>query len=214
VIRYLLADLVRSQRWLPPVLLYLCIAAVLYGGDAGAPRPPYAASAMALLPIAAWLTVVVVNNEDPVQRRVTLAAVGGWRRLLGGLVGSALLCNGVLVVLATLVPPLLNRHHYGSVDVVLGFMAHTISALTGIGLGVLCARPMIPTTGWSLIAVLGGTLTALVANRVPPVGTTAHLLFDSDPPEVVAAVSVQAAIAVAVLAAATTIGFLVGRKRF
>ncbi|MBV8931436.1 MAG: hypothetical protein JO285_02580 [Kutzneria sp.] len=73
---------------------------------------------------------------------------------------------------------------------------------------------MIPTTGWSLIAVLGGTLTALVANRVPPVGTTAHLLFDSDPPEVVAAVSVQAAIAVAVLAAATTIGFLVGRKRF
>src|SRR5262249_21757302 len=143
VIRYLLADLFKSQRWLPPVFVYVAMTGILYGGDPGSPRPPYGVSEMGLFPLAAWLTGGVVNNEDPVQRCVTMAAVGGWRRLLGGLVGAAAVLNGVLVLLATLVPALIHHHPYGLSDVALGFAAHVISAATGIGLGVLCARPVV-----------------------------------------------------------------------
>jgi hypothetical protein len=214
VIRYLLADLFKSQRWLPPVFVYLAMTGVLYGGDPGTPLPPYGVSAMVLFPLAAWVTVVLVNNEDPVQRHITLAAVGGWRRLLGGLVGAAFVLNGVLVLLATIVPALIHHHPYALSDVVLGFTAHAISAVTGVGLGVLCARPMIPTTGWSLMAVVGVALLVLVvANRMPPVGAMAHLLFETGP---VSAVAVLLYVAVAIVVGAACIGvaYRVGRRRF
>ncbi|GAA3434728.1 hypothetical protein [Kutzneria kofuensis] len=214
MIRYLLADLFKSQRWLPPVFVYLAMTGILYGGDPGTPRPPYGVSEMVLFPLAAWLTVVLVNNEDPVQRYVTIAAVGGWRRLLGGLVGAAFVLNGVLVLLATFVPALIHHHPYALSDVALGFTAHVISAVTGIGLGVLCSRPMIPTTGWSLVAVVGVSLVVLaVANRLPPVGAMAHLLFDNAPVSVTAVV-VQVAVAVAVGASCVGVAYRVGRRRF
>lgn len=214
MIRYLLADLFKSQRWLPPVFVYLATTGILYGGDPGTPRPPYGVSEMVLFPLAAWLTVVLVNNEDPVQRHVTLAAVGGWRRLLGGLVGAALVLNGVLVLLATLVPAAIHHHPYALSDVALGFVAHVISAVTGIGLGVLCARPIIPTTGWSLMAVVGVSLVVLVvANPLPPVGAMAHLLFDNAPVSA-AAVAVQVAVAVLVGGACVGVAYGVGRRRF
>jgi hypothetical protein len=213
VIRYLLADLFKSQRWLPPLFVYFATIGILYGGDPGTPRPPYGVSAMVLFPLAAWLTVVLVNNEDPVQRHVTLAAVGGWGRLLGGLVTAALALNGVLVLLATLVPALIHHHPYALSDVVLGFTAHAISAVCGIGLGVLCARPIVPTTGWSLVGVTGVALLLLVvANRLPPVGGMAHLLF-ADQPVSVLAVVFQAAVALVVGAACVAAAHRVGRRR-
>ncbi|QUQ66570.1 hypothetical protein [Kutzneria sp. CA-103260] len=213
MIRYLLADLFKSQRWLPPVFVYLAVAGILYGGDPGTPRPPYGVSEMALFPLAAWLTVVLVNNEDPVQRHVTLAAVGGWRRLLGGLVGAAAVLNGGLVLVATFVPALIHHHPYAVSDVALGFVAHVIAAVTGISLGLLCARPMIPTTGWSLVAVVGVALALLVANQLPPVGAMAHLLFDTAPVSA-PAVAVQVAVAAVVGAACVGVVYRVGRRRF
>jgi hypothetical protein len=214
VIRYLLADLVKSQRWLPPVFVYLATAGILYGGDPGTPRPPYGVSEMVLFPLAAWLTVVLVNNEDPVQRHVTLAAVGGWHRLLRALVGAALVLNGVLVLLATFVPAVIQHHPYALSDVALGFAAHVIAAVTGIGLGVLCARPVVPTTGWSLVAVVAVSLVVLVvANRLPPVGAMAHLLFDNAPVSAVA-VAVQVAVALVVGGMCVGAAYAIGRRRF
>jgi len=214
VIRYLLADLFKSQRWLPPAFVYLAMIGVLYGGDPGTPLPPYGVSAMVLFPLAAWVTVVLVNNEDPVQRYVTMAAVGGWRRLLLPVIAGALLLTGALVLLATLVPAVIHHHPYALSDVVLGFTAHAISAVTGVGLGVLCARPLIPTTGWSLVAVIGVSLLLLVvANRLPPVGAMAHLLF-TDGPVPVAAVLLQVGLALVVGAACVAVAYRVGRRRF
>jgi hypothetical protein len=214
VIRYLLADAFKSQRWLPPVFVYLATTAILYGGDPGTPLPPYGVSEMVLFPLAAWLTVVLVNNEDPVQRHVTIAAVGGWRRLLGGLVGAALVVNGVLVLVATFVPAVIHHHPYAVSDVALGFTAHVVAAVTGIGLGVLCARPIVPTTGWSLVAVVGVSLVLLVvANRLPPVGAMAHLLFSDKPPPVGPVVA-QVAVALVVGVACVEVACRVGRRRF
>ncbi|MFI9387325.1 hypothetical protein [Kutzneria sp. NPDC052558] len=213
MIRYLLADLFKSQRWLPPVFVYLAVAGILYGGDPGTPRPPYGVSELALFPLAAWLTVVLVNNEDPVQRHVTLAAVGGWRRLLFALVGAAGVLTGGLVLLATFVPALIHHHPYALSDIALGCVAHVIAAVTGIALGLLCARPMIPTTGWSLVAVMGVTLAVLVFNQLPPVGAMAHLLFDNAPVPVVAVLA-QVAVAAVIGGLGFGVVYGVGRRRF
>ncbi|HEY3895417.1 MAG TPA: hypothetical protein VGL88_08630, partial [Pseudonocardiaceae bacterium] len=65
VARYLRADLLRSQRFIVPVVVYLGLLAVLFGGDPGPPPVPWAASTLALYPVSAWLAITTANTEDP-----------------------------------------------------------------------------------------------------------------------------------------------------
>lgn len=215
MIRYLVADLVKSQRFLPPMMLYVALLGVLNAGDPGKPPGTSGVSAMVLFPIAAWLTVIVVNNEDPVQRRITLAAVGGWRRLLVGLLGVTGLVNGVLVLLSVGGVALVNIHYQYAVPVLaMMTVAHLISVATGVALGLVCARPLVPTTGWSMLAVVAVSLVAIVANAVPPVGPTAKVLFNPDQYQVVPYLAIQALVAVTLLGVAVVATYLIGRRRF
>jgi hypothetical protein len=63
------------------------------------------------------------------------------------------------------------------------------------------------------VAVVGVSLLVLVANRMPPVGAMAHLLFDTGPVPV-AAVLLQVAVAIVVGAACVVVAYRVGRRRF
>ncbi|AHH96332.1 hypothetical protein [Kutzneria albida] len=214
MIRYLLADLLRSQRFVPPFVLFAACIGVLYGGDPGNARPVYGVSTLLVFPLCAWLTVIVANNEDPVQRRITVAAVGGWPRMLGGLLGAGAVSGGVLVLLAVAVPPLINFHHpYQLEDLAVALVAHLISLCVGLALGLVCSRPLIPTTGWSLLAVLGACLVLIVSNDVPPVGPTAKLLFDPTRPPATLFLLGQGAVALAVLLLALGACHWLGRRR-
>jgi hypothetical protein len=74
LVRYLGSDLLRSQRFLLPVLLYVLLLAPLFGGDPGPPPQLWTVTAVVLYPVSCWLAVTVANTEDPVQRQVTVAA--------------------------------------------------------------------------------------------------------------------------------------------
>jgi len=75
IVRYVAADAMRSQRWVAPVLLFAA-AVLIFNTDAGPLLSTYADTAACLLPVAAWLTVVIVNAEDPVLTDVSIVTVG------------------------------------------------------------------------------------------------------------------------------------------
>ncbi|HEY8372015.1 MAG TPA: hypothetical protein VIL00_04650 [Pseudonocardiaceae bacterium] len=212
VARYLLADLLRSQYFLAPLLLYLAALAVLFGGDPGAPPGPWAASALVLCPVSVWLTMTVVHCEDPVQRSVTVAAVGGWGRLLAGVLGVCVLGDLLLVAVSVLWPVLKGPYPYGAETVALGVLAHLACALTGTAVGLLCARPVVTRPGWSVCLASALVLVAVVQPQLPPVGSTVAALGGT-----VAApmrvVTVAVVLAVVLLGAAATVHLVVARRR-
>jgi hypothetical protein len=182
VARYVAADAVRSQRVLIPVVVYGIVLAVLLSDSVGRPPGVWPATALALYPTAAWLTLVVANIEAPAQRLVTMAAAGGSVRLVTGTVLVALAADAVLVLLSVVVPVVRAADPYPTEAVLSGVLVHVAAASTGTAIGVLCARPLVTRIGWSfLIAVSVVTVTA-VQPWLPPVGSAVRALTSDAPP--------------------------------
>ncbi|MBN9112609.1 MAG: hypothetical protein J0I34_27945 [Pseudonocardia sp.] len=182
VSRFLLSDLYRSQRAVVPIIIQAAILAILFGGDPGPLPAPWAASALALYPIAAWLGIVVANTEDPIQRHVTVVAAGGVGRVVGGILTLAL-AGDVLLSLISVVWPMVATHYPHPPSVVaLGLGGHLVCAVTGTAVGLLCARPVVGKVGWSLLAA--GTVVVVTGTQshVPPVGTVVRALTSGGPP--------------------------------
>jgi hypothetical protein len=213
LIRYLLADLLRTQRLIAPLLLYLAVLAVLYSGDAGGPLPAYAATAGALYPVAAWLAVVVAGGEEPAQRAVTTVAAGGWARMLGGVLGAALVLDAGLVVLGTLVPVVVNPHPYPPVDVLAGAVGHVVCGVTGTAVGLLFGRPLVRRVGVSVLGVVAAVAVTFGLRHHSPVGAVLTGLGSDQPPDLTPVLGLAAGSAALVLAAATTLVYLLGRSR-
>lgn len=182
VSRFLLADLYRSQRAVVPIIGQAVLLAVLFGGDPGPLPAPWAASALALYPIAAWLGIVVANTEDPIQRNVTVVAAGGVARVAGGVLLLAVAGDVLLSLISVVWPMVTTTYPHPLSLVALGFGAHLACALTGTAVGLLCARPVIGKVGWSLLAA--GTVVVVTGtqSRVPPVGTVVRAITAGEPP--------------------------------
>jgi hypothetical protein len=182
VARYVAADVVRSQRVLIPVIVYGVVLAILLSDSVGRPPGVWPATALALYPTAAWLTLVVANIEAPAQRLVTMAAAGGPVRLVTGTVLAALAADAVLVLLSVVVPVMRATDPYPAWAVLSGVLAHVAAATTGTAIGVLCARPLVTRIGWSfLLAVALVTMTA-GQPWLPPVGSAVRALTSGAAP--------------------------------
>ncbi|AEA22918.1 MULTISPECIES: hypothetical protein [Pseudonocardia] len=210
VSRFLLSDLYRSQRAIVPVVGQAVLLAVLFGGDPGPLPAPWAASALALYPIAAWLGIVVANTEDPVQRHVTVVSAGGVRRVVGGVLLLAVAGDVVLSALSVVWPMVTTHYPHPLSVLALGFGAHLACALTGTAVGLLCARPLIGKVGWSLLAA--GTVVVVTGtqSRVPPVGTVVRAITQGGLPGsgtvVVTGVALGALLAVGAAAVSARVG--------
>jgi hypothetical protein len=195
--RYLVALVFSEQRVLLPLVLVAAVLGVLFGGDPGPAPTPWAASALAAYPVAAWLALVVANVEDPVQRTVTVAAAGGRGRVAAGTVLVALAGDLVLVAAAVLWPNVVSHYDYVTGVLGLGVLGHLACAAAGTAVGLLCARPVVRRIGWSFcVAAVVVTVTA-VQPWLPPVGTAVHALTAGGTPPVGSAVTALAAVGVA-----------------
>ena len=104
LLRYTLSDTFHAQRWVAPVLILGVIDAVA-SAQTGFVLPTFAIVATALLFVGTWLTVVIVNNEDPVQQTITESCAGNRAKVrLAKLLLSFLL--SVLLGFAAMVPPI------------------------------------------------------------------------------------------------------------
>ncbi|MEU4894557.1 ABC transporter [Streptomyces sp. NPDC044780] len=173
LLRYQAALLVRSHRWLPPLLLYGAFLGI--GVRSGQPiLDSLGYAAAALLPVAAWLVRVCVTNEPVAARSCAAAAVGPGRVHLASVLtalGAALVLGtaGTLFVAAVSDPHGADHRHRVPVPeaTVAGLLAAVACALLGAAVGALCNRPLLRRPGWAIPSTMGAALLVSVAGASP-----------------------------------------------
>lgn len=211
LVRYLGADLLRSQRFLLPVLLVAVVLAILFGGDPGPPPGTWVASVLALYPAATWLAVTVAHTEDRGQRLVTVAAAGGHGRLAAGVLATCLVCDGMLVALAVAWPVVATPYPHSPAMLAAGVLAHLAATATGTAVGLLCARPVITGIGWTAVLGVGVVVLTAVQPWLPPVGAAARALGTDPVP--LGALAGFAALGLGLATGAAAITAVVARHR-
>ena len=201
LVRYFGADLLRSQRFLLPLVLFMALLTPLFNGDPGPPPQAWTITVLILYPVSCWLAVTVANTEDPVQRQVTIAAAGGPGRVAVGVLLTCLAADLVLIALAVTWPMASTGYAFPPSTIAAGVLAHVAAAATGTAVGLLCARPVVHGIGWS--ALLGAGVVCLTGtqNWLPPVGLAAKTLNDT--PVGLTTLTIQAALALVLAVAAT-----------
>ncbi|MFI6724770.1 ABC transporter [Streptomyces atratus] len=173
LLRYQTALLIRSQRWLAPVLLYAAFLGI--GVQSGQPvLDSLGYAAAGLLPVTAWLVQLCVNQEPPAARTVTAAVAGSPRVHLASLL-AALGCAGLLGAAATLMVLLISKPASADNAVrvpllpagLAGLLAAVCCVLLGAAVGALCTRPLLHRRGWSVATTVLAALLALVTSGSP-----------------------------------------------
>ncbi|MCI2418953.1 hypothetical protein MOQ72_16030 [Saccharopolyspora sp. K220] len=167
MIRYQLAMLWHSQRYLPPVLLYIGTVGVLYSDNAGPALPGFAVTCGALLIVAGWLTIALVDVEDAVQRTVTATHARSMYRMLFAVVLTVLACSVGLGALTVAGSEVSHGFGYSPSDLGIGLLAHIACAAFGIAVALPCSALVVPRIGYTVAAaaVLFGI--ALLAKWIP-----------------------------------------------
>ncbi|MEU3462141.1 ABC transporter [Streptomyces sp. NPDC006733] len=211
LLRYQAALLVRSQRWLPPVLLYGVILAI--GVSSGQPLlDSLAFAAAGVLPVAAWLVRVCVTGEPPAARACAAAAAGPGRVHLACVLtalGAAGLLGAAGVAFVAVISDAHTADHRHAVPlgaaVTAGLLAALVSALLGLAVGALTNPPVLRRAGWAVPVSGLSALLVLVVGGSPANAAVSGLVSGSQTgavalpllPLCVAAASAAAATAVA-----------------
>lgn len=214
LVRYTLANVVLSQRYLPPVLLFLVVLVVFTGADSGPLLPVYAVSAGAVFVCGTWLTIVTINAEDPTQRAVTVVNAGGSGRVLVASVWVAFAWCVFLGVVGLLYPLVTGHHRAVPAVFALGAVGELTGACTGMAVGLLCSRIVLRRTGVAVLAALAGIFAFLLVPGLPPVRSVFLLLAARRLGSTVLAPAVGfAAVAVALLVGSSVLTRFVARRR-
>ncbi|MGW0878222.1 ABC transporter [Streptomyces sp. NPDC002671] len=185
LLRYQADLLLRSQRWLPPVLLYAAFLAV--GVQSGQPvLDSLGYTAAGLLPVAAWLVRICVTGEPPAARACVAAARGPARAHLACLL-TALITAALLGVAATLVVTLISdpasnghRAHVPPLSAcAAGLLATLACALLGSAVGALTHPPLLRSTGRAVPAMLLAALLSVVVAGSPAQAAVSGLVTGS-----------------------------------
>ncbi|GHH84918.1 hypothetical protein GCM10018793_50950 [Streptomyces sulfonofaciens] len=173
LLHYHLALLVRSQRWLPPVLLYAVFLCV--GIRSGQPVLDSLGFASAcVLPVAAWLVHICVTNEPSAARNCVAAPAGSARAHLACLLVAfctAVLLGTVAALLVTAISEPASSDHQVPVPRpaagFAGLLAMLACALLGTAVGALTSRPLLRSTGRAVPALVLAVFLALVLAGSP-----------------------------------------------
>lgn len=205
LVRYLGSDLLRSHRFLLPVFLYVLILAPLLNGDPGPPPRLWVVTAVVLYPVSCWLAVTIANTEDPAQRQVTIAAAGGPGRVAVGVLLTCLIADLALVAIVVVWPMVTTAYAFPPGAVAAGVFGNLAVAATGTAVGLLCARPVLDSAGWRVVAGGGALFLTAAQPWLPPVGVTFRELGGDTAPTAGLALQAALGLALAGLAAGATV---------
>jgi hypothetical protein len=181
LIRYNLAAVVHGQRYVAPLLLFVIVLSIFTINDSGALTGAYTVSASCLLVALCWLTVTIVNHEDPVRRAVQSVVAGGSGRVLLAEVLLALLFGVVLAVVGLIYPIVSGDHTWGAADLGAGLLAQLTCVFTGTAIGILCSRLVVPRPGYSLLLALVVVIALPLTPGLPPVNPMLRLMSTDRP---------------------------------
>ncbi|MFP5022592.1 hypothetical protein [Pseudonocardia phyllosphaerae] len=176
VARLLGEDVLRSERFVAPAVLFAGALAILFGGDPGPLPEPWAASALLLYPVGAWIAHALAESEDDVARTVTLSAAGGPLPVAAGVLVAATTGIAALTLLAV-VWGVLAAWGTATVGILAeGILAHLSCGITGAAVGSVFARPVFRRQGVALLCGLAFVVITGTRPWLPPVGTSAASL--------------------------------------
>lgn len=185
LLRYQAALLLRSQRWLPPVILYAAFLGI--GVQSGQPvLDSLGYAAAALLPVAAWLVRICVTVEPPAARACVAAASGPGRahlaRLLVALIAAAALGTAAVLVVTLISAPVStdNRTRIALLPAAAaGLLATQTCALLGTAVGALTNWPVLRAPGRAVPAMLLTALLSAVTTGSPAQAAVSDLVTGS-----------------------------------
>jgi hypothetical protein len=172
LVRYVLSDTLRGQRWVAPLLCFAAVDAIASAQN-GSVLPTFAITATALLFIATWLTVVIVNNEDPIQQAITESCAGSRSRVRISKLLFAFGAAATVGMLGMIAPVVVSSSGATLEDIGAGVSAQLIMSFAAVGLGSLCSRPIVRRRAWSFLL---GVLVCLATILVPSGPPTRQLL--------------------------------------
>jgi hypothetical protein len=158
--------LAASQWFLAPVMLFLVVLGIVYASDAGPPLQAAAVTAITLVPVLTWLSVLAHRVDGRELARAFAAHAGGRARAhLATDLGLAPFA--VVLALAALVAPLISQGshpHPLLLDArIVGL--HLAAAVFGAGLGSLLA--LIERAGWRLLTAVAVFLVLFIVRNTP-----------------------------------------------
>jgi len=185
VLRYQLDLLLRSHRWLPPLIFYGAVMAIgIAGGEPLLGSLGYAAAL--LLPVAAWTVRVCVTGE-PAAARACVAAAVGPARVQRAALAAAAAASGVLGLAGTAVVAAVSGPHaddlHTAVPVgpaaVAGAMAAAVSVLLGTAVGALTNPPLVRGGGWPILVTAIAAGAVLIVSGSPAQAAVTGLVTGS-----------------------------------
>ncbi|WP_306206735.1 hypothetical protein [Actinoplanes sp. RD1] len=182
LVRSGLAAMLHGQRYLAPLLLHLSVLSIFTVNDIGPLTGSYVVAAGSLLVASCWLTITIRNQEDPARRAVSTVTAGGPGRLLAAEIVLALLTGLALLLGGTVFPIVAGDHVVTPAAVTAGVLAQATALCTGIAVGLLCARPLVPRPGWSLLTALLVIGAIPLTPGLPPINPMLKLLSSTRPP--------------------------------
>ncbi|WP_308817922.1 hypothetical protein [Pseudonocardia alni] len=169
-------DVGRTERFVAPLVLYAGALAVLFGGAPGPLPAPWAASALLLYPVGAWLAHALAESEDDDSRTVTLSAAGGPWPVAAGVLIAATAGVAVLGLLAVVWGVVAAWGTATTGSLLDGLLAHLACGITGAAVGSVFSRPVVRNEGVALIGALVVLVVTGTQSWLPPVGTAAATL--------------------------------------
>ena len=176
--RYLLTSVLLSQRYLPPTLIFLAAMAVGTTSDNGPLQSSYSFCVLAMLVCTTWLTVSIVNHEDPTQRKITLVMIGSSLRVLTMTVAVVLTWCVPLLVIGLVYPIVTGKHVVTAGDLAVGAAAQLGAAMIGIAIGLLSSRLVIPRIGVAMLTAAAAILAVLLVGWISPIRPIMTVLSD------------------------------------
>lgn len=175
VMRFQLSGYLRSVRALHPVLALFLLLAIVFSSPLGGTPAQIRQGALNAIadlatltfPICAWAARGLLDTEPDAQRHVSAVTAGRWTALVAG--SAAAYVFSVVLALISPIVPLVEASGSGlSVPAVLPSVALLpLSALAATALGALTSRAVIPSTGTSIIVLLGVCAANLILGLGP-----------------------------------------------
>lgn len=180
LVRYLIADVIKAQRWTAPMLTFLALS-MIATPTVGPVLPTYAISAATLLPISMWFTIVVFHNEEPAQAAITMAVAGGFKRVWPAKLVTSFIGALAFVVLAFGYITLSTLTQTTPTRVGVGIVDYIMCAVTGVAFGSLISRPIMSRIAWTVLTAVAICLGQLLIRHVPPVNAMIQLYAGDSP---------------------------------
>jgi hypothetical protein len=171
-VRFTLALLARSGRWIPPALLLVTWVALVVANP-GSALDNAANLFFVVLIVAVWSTSAIGNVDDDPHRDLCAASLGGPARLaVVRHVGALVVMLAVVLVVSVLAIASGSSDRASEWTVVAGTAALLASAAAlGVAIGGFLHRPLLRSSAWTVVA---GVVAIIVVVLLPPLRDVLH----------------------------------------